>query len=74
MTASSTGSILPKEDFTVLNERLRKLKGSFILSLNDVPEVRTIFSRFKIKAVELAYSSAKGSNKRYSEVIISNFT
>ena len=63
-----------KEDFSLLNERLRKLKGSFILSLNDVPEVRTIFSRFKIKRVELAYSTAKGSSRRYGEVIISNFS
>lgn len=63
-----------KEDFLALNERLRKLKGSFILSLNDVPEVRKIFGRFKIKRVELAYSTAKGSNKRYGEVIISNFS
>jgi DNA adenine methylase len=61
-----------KEDFTVLNERLRKLKGHFILSLNDVPDVRQIFSRFKIKPVMLAYSSAKGGSKRYGEVIISN--
>ena len=61
-----------KEDFTVLNERLRKLKGRFILSLNDVPEVRQIFSRFKIRSVMLAYSTAKGSSKRYGEVIISN--
>lgn len=60
------------EDFTVLSERLRKLTGRFILSLNDVPEVRQIFSRFKIKPVQLAYSSAKGSSKRYGEVIISN--
>lgn len=61
------------EDFLALNERLRKLKGRFILSLNDVPEVRTIFSQFHVKPVELAYSSAKGSSKRYGEVIISNF-
>ena len=63
-----------KEDFLTLSERLRKLKGRFILSLNDVPEVRTMFSRFKIKQVELAYSTAKGSSRRYGEVIISNFS
>jgi DNA adenine methylase len=63
-----------KADFQALSERLRKLKGSFILSLNDVPEVRKIFSQFKIRSVALAYSAAKGRSKRYGEVIISNLT
>lgn len=63
-----------KEDFMVLSERLRKLKGHFMLSLNDVPEVRQIFSQFNLKPVTLAYSTAKGSSKRYREVIISNIT
>ena len=63
-----------KEDFLALNERLRKLKGHFMLSLNDVPEVRQIFSQLKIKPVMLAYSTAKGSSKRYRELIISNLT
>ena len=62
-----------KDDFLLLNERLRKLKGSFVLSLNDVPEVRQIFAHFQIKGVALAYSTAKGSSRRYSEVIISDF-
>ena len=62
-----------KADFQELNERLSKLKGRFILSLNDVPEVRTIFSQFHVKPIELAYSSARGGRKRYGELIISNF-
>jgi DNA adenine methylase len=60
-------------DFSVLCERLSKLKGRFILSLNDVPEVRRLFSRFHIKRIALAYSTPKGSSRRYGEVIISNF-
>src|SRR6266404_2365235 len=60
-------------DFEVLSELLRKIKGRFILSLNDVPEVRSIFSHFQKKPIALAYSSARGSSKRYGELIISNF-
>jgi DNA adenine methylase len=63
-----------EHDFQVLSERLRKLEGRFILSLNDVPEVRKMFSPFHIKRVKLAYSTPSGSNRRYGEVIISNFT
>jgi DNA adenine methylase len=62
-----------QEDFQLLAERLRKLEGRFILSLNDVAEVREIFSQFQIKPVTLAYSSARGSDRRYNELIISNF-
>lgn len=62
------------DDFVALNDRLRKLKGKFILSLNDVAEVRTIFSQFRIKPVKLAYSTPKGSSKRFGELIISDFT
>jgi DNA adenine methylase len=63
-----------EEDFQLLSARLRKLKGRFILSLNDVPEVRKMFSRFHIRKIRLAYSTPSGSNRRYDEVIISNFT
>jgi len=62
------------DDFVALSERLSRLKGRFILSLNDVSEVRKIFSQFHVKRVALAYSTPKGSSKRYGEVIITNFT
>jgi len=62
------------EDFVELNERLSKLKGRFLLSLNDVPEVRKIFSRFHIQRTDLSYSAAPTGGRRYGEVIISNFT
>src|SRR5882762_5409201 len=32
-----------EEDFKGLEERLRKIQGKFVLSLNDVPEVRKLF-------------------------------
>lgn len=62
-----------EDDFVALCERLRRLTGRFILSLNDVPEVRSIFLQFRIKPVLLAYSTPKVSEKRFSELIISNF-
>jgi len=60
-------------DFEKLEERLRKLKGKFVLSLNDVPEVRALFSRFSIEGVELPYTAQKKSGRRYREVLITNF-
>ena len=61
------------EDFVKLEERLRKLEGSFVLTLNDVPEVRSIFQRFRMKPIEVHYTAQKQSGKRYGELLITNF-
>ena len=62
-----------REDFTKLRELLRALKGKFILSLNDLPEVRDHFAEFQQKAVETTYSISKADNAQsVSELIISN--
>jgi DNA adenine methylase len=60
-------------DFEKLAERLRTVRGKFILSLNDVPEVRALFSRFHIEEVKLSYTAQKTSGRRYPEVLITNF-
>ncbi|WDF74096.1 DNA adenine methylase [Novosphingobium sp. KACC 22771] len=62
-----------RDDFTLMAERLRGLKGRFILSLNDRPEVRQIFAGFDIEAVTTTYSVGGGSKaQKAGEVIISN--
>ena len=63
-------------DFDRLNETLRAIKGKFILSLNDHPEVRRIFTGFKIKKVTLKYSTGRdpaSRGKTRDEVLIQNF-
>ena len=60
-------------DFEKLAERLKNLQGKFILSLNDVPEVRKIFRPFKIKSIQLAYTAQKVAGRRFKEVLITNF-
>jgi DNA adenine methylase len=54
-------------------ELLGKLSGKFVLSLNDVPEVRAIFKQFKIRGIDLAYTAQKHAGRRYHEVLITNF-
>ncbi|SRR6266481_1316379 len=63
-----------EKDFVEMAERLKKLKGKFLLSLNDVPEIRQIFVGFNIKSLKMAYSSQRKPGKRYSELLISNYT
>jgi len=63
------------EDFETLAERLKELQGKFVLSLNDLPEVRRIFHTFKMKNVQLAYTGSRHKTKghRFQELLITNF-
>jgi DNA adenine methylase len=60
-------------DFAQLAERLGKVKGKFVLSLNDVPEVRRIFRSFYIRQIELAYTAQQTAGKRFRELLITNY-
>jgi DNA adenine methylase len=60
-------------DFVALEERLRSLKGRFMLSLDDHPNVREIFKRFHIDRKEICYTAQRQAGRRYGELLISNF-
>lgn len=62
-----------ESDFEKLEERLQKIRGKFVLSLNDLPEVRQLFRRFQMREVELAYTAQQKAGKRYRELLITNF-
>lgn len=48
--------------------------GRFILSINDVPEIRELFGAFELEPVELTYTVAGGKSVRpRRELIITNF-
>lgn len=61
-----------RERFEQLADQLGRLKGRFILSLNDVPEVREIFGRFRMEEVTTAYSigNAAGARGTRGELVI----
>ncbi len=62
-----------EDDFRKLEERLRRVRGKFVLSLNDLPEVRKLFRRFSLRPIELHYTAQKTAGKRYRELLIANF-
>lgn len=52
-----------------------RIKSRFILSLNDVPEVREIFAGFRIEEVRTTYSISSRRNDGVgarAELLISN--
>lgn len=60
-----------RDQFAALADRLGRLKGRFILSINDVPEIRETFAAFAIEPVELLYAVQGGAGKPAKELIIS---
>ncbi len=53
--------LFDRAQFAIMAERLGYLKGRFILSINDVPEIREIFAAFAMEHVELHYGAGGGA-------------
>ena len=62
-----------ESDFLSMRDRLREIRGKFILSINDAPEIRSMFSEFRLIQIEVAYTAKKNAAKRFSELLIMNF-
>lgn len=58
-------------DFDRLASLLRSLKGAFLLSINDAPEIRRIFDGFAFEEVKTTYTVSDGAPKSAQELIIS---
>ncbi len=62
-----------RDDFARLAAALGTIKGRFLLSLNDVPEVREVFSAFNIAEVRTCYTvNARREGTQNTELLISN--
>ena len=61
-----------RSQFSEISETLKGLRGRFIMTLNDVPEVRELFDWADIEPVELTYSVGGVNGKKVKELIISS--
>ena len=59
-----------REHFALMADRLARLKGHFILSINDVPAIRETFAAFAMETVDLLYSVGGGQGRPARELII----
>ncbi|WP_339760681.1 DNA adenine methylase [uncultured Hoeflea sp.] len=62
--------VFNRSDFSRMAKVLAGIKGRFILSLNDRPEVREVFSEFRFADVGLTYTLRGGEGSKVGEVII----
>lgn len=65
--------IFAKADFDALATQLRAIKGKFLLSINDTPEIREIFAGFELKEVGLTYSLCRSGGTAARELLIANY-
>lgn len=61
------------QNFIDLERRLHGVKGRFILSLDDHPEVRKLFGGFHFERIEISYTAQRKVGARYGELLIMNF-
>lgn len=64
-----------EEEHKLLAEKLKGLKGKFLLTINDHPLARELYKGFNIKEVKVNYSISKEKEARgkYNELIITNY-
>lgn len=63
---------LTLDDYREMAAILADLKGKFILSINDLPEIREIFKNFNVKPVELNYTVSKVRQTVGKELLVSS--
>ena len=64
--------LFDRAQFAEMADALRALKGRFLLSLNDHPDVRSIFAGFEFEAKDVTYMIGGGDKAKVAgEVIIS---
>lgn len=67
--------LFDRDQFQLMAEKLAGIQGKFLLSLNDLPEVRGVFEGFSLTPVSTTYSignQASTTGPR-DELLISNF-
>jgi DNA adenine methylase len=67
--------LFSREDFTALAAQLAQIKGQFIVSINDTPEIREVFGEFNIGIAPTRWSlgARSGKTQPIKELLITNF-
>jgi DNA adenine methylase len=60
-------------DYKKMAAELAGIKGKFILSINDHPDILEVFGSFRINPVSLKYTVARRKQTNGRELLVSNF-
>jgi len=67
---------MSEEDHVALRDALSRVKGRFLLTINDTAFIRRLYKGFYVDRVSITYSlqkARKGNPKRVRELLIGNF-
>ena len=65
-------SLFNRGQFVQMAEQLRNIKGQFLMSINDVPDIRAAFGSFSMTSVDLLYTIGEGPPVQARELVITN--
>lgn len=65
--------LFDKTDFERLRDVLKSCQGKWLVSINNVPQIRTLFEGFEFKEVKTNYSIGKNEGKPVTELLIANY-
>lgn len=66
-------NFLKIEDYQNMATVLAQVQGKFLLSINDMPEIREVFKQFKIEPASVRYSVNNKCAKVAAELLIRNY-
>jgi DNA adenine methylase len=61
------------EQFRLLADLLQSIRGKFVLTVDDVPQLRELFHKSNITEIAIPYTAQREAGKRFRELIITNF-
>ena len=64
-----------RDDYLAMADQLAGIRGSFLISINDTPFIRTAFARFDVQEIETTWtlsSASAGRGQRVTELLIRN--
>ena len=62
--------LFARDDFAEMADRLAGLAGRFVLSINDTPQIRELFGRFDVEAVNTTYTVARRGSSGSKQLIV----
>ncbi|MTW19346.1 DNA adenine methylase [Rhodoplanes serenus] len=62
--------LFERTDFTALAAALKGLRGRFVMTVNDVPELRELFAWARVEPLELSYTAGGRNAIRAQELLI----
>ncbi|KUG24585.1 methyl-directed repair dna adenine methylase [hydrocarbon metagenome] len=65
--------IFKREDFQRLRDMLAQIKGRYILSINDIPEIRRLYKGLRMESVSTTYNVSGAKKTKAKELLIMNF-